>query len=428
MAIGIDLRPSSPAIATACASSIQREGFNIDYCGALPTPALAFYAQQEKIPAIMVTGSHIPFDRNGIKFYRPDGEISKVDETAILNTQIPDQQSIDQFNLPEVNTKAIALYEQRYIDFFGLNLLNGLRVGVYEHSSVARDLLRRLLITLGAEVITLERTDNFVPIDTEAVGHEDILKGIRWSKEYGLDAIISTDGDADRPLIGDENGQWLRGDIVGLLTARYLKIKQIATPVSSNSAIEMSGIFDRVLRTRIGSPYVIEGMMQFLPNEGSIAGFEANGGFLLGSPIMNPVKHLEALPTRDALLPILAVLAEAQQLNCTISKLVHSLPKRYTDSDRLQNFPSAISRKLLETWSGDLDEFARLFGIATCDISGSDNTDGLRITFKDQSIIHLRPSGNAPEFRCYTEAESPNKASALLQRMIDILNLNYPSS
>ena len=66
---------------------------------------------------------------------------------------------------------------------------------------------------LGAEVVSLERSDEFVPIDTEAVGEEDKAKARRWSVDYQLDAIFSTDGDGDRPLVADEQGEWLRGDI-----------------------------------------------------------------------------------------------------------------------------------------------------------------------------------------------------------------------
>ena len=81
--LGHDLRPSSPQIASACAAAIRSAGGQIVYAGALPTPAIALYAQQHKAAAIIVTGSHIPFDRNGIKFYRLEGEIAKADELAI---------------------------------------------------------------------------------------------------------------------------------------------------------------------------------------------------------------------------------------------------------------------------------------------------------------------------------------------------------
>ncbi|MBJ6889277.1 phosphomannomutase, partial [Vibrio cholerae] len=71
-----------------CIAAIQAQGFEAIYYGVIPTPALAYSAMQDEIPCIMVTGSHIPFDRNGLKFYRPDGEITKIDEQAILAAEV----------------------------------------------------------------------------------------------------------------------------------------------------------------------------------------------------------------------------------------------------------------------------------------------------------------------------------------------------
>ena len=85
--VGHDLRPSSPDIAAGVVAALHECGFAVSYAGALPTPALAFHALRNGWPAVVVTGSHIPFDRNGIKFYRPDGEILKEDEADIVARQ-----------------------------------------------------------------------------------------------------------------------------------------------------------------------------------------------------------------------------------------------------------------------------------------------------------------------------------------------------
>ncbi|MDB4837336.1 phosphomannomutase, partial [Marinomonas sp.] len=216
VAVGIDLRPSSPNIAKACLAAIESFGAQAIYCGPLPTPALAYYAMRNDMPAVMVTGSHIPFDRNGIKFYRPDGEISKDDEATIMDgfVAVPEnvETAVQDMNLPIIQSSAMAVFETRYKTLFPSDMLAGKKVGVYEHSSVARDVIKRLLTHFGAEVVSLERTETFVPIDTEAVSEEDKKKGLDWSKQHNLDAIVSTDGDGDRPLISDEKGHWLRGD------------------------------------------------------------------------------------------------------------------------------------------------------------------------------------------------------------------------
>lgn len=80
--IGNDLRDSSPEIKMICATVLERLGFRVADCGTVPTPALAFYASKLEAAGLMVTGSHIAADRNGIKFYCPNGEINKADENG----------------------------------------------------------------------------------------------------------------------------------------------------------------------------------------------------------------------------------------------------------------------------------------------------------------------------------------------------------
>ena len=297
-------------------------------------------------------------------------------------------------------------------------MLSGQRIAVYEHSSVARDVLREILQGLGAEVLSLGRTDIFVPIDTEAVRLEDIAQAKLWADEHAFDAILSTDGDGDRPLIGDETGAWLRGDIVGVLCAQYLAANIVVTPVSSNTAVELCDSFRKVIRTRIGSPYVIAGMdaasMEADAQTATVVvGYEANGGFLLGSEVVRNGQTLTALPTRDAVLPMLALLCMARSQGAALSQLSHALPARYTASDRLQNVTNALSSALLARLTDDLTQAALLLAPNSGDVIHVNTVDGLRLSFVNGDIVHLRPSGNAPELRCYAEAGTALQAQRL---------------
>jgi phosphomannomutase len=272
---------------------------------------------------------------------------------------------------------------------------------------------------LGAEVISLGRTNDFVPIDTEAVRPEDVIQARKWAQEYTFDAILSTDGDADRPLIGDEHGEWLRGDVVGILCAKFLGADVVVTPVSSNTLAEKSGWFSEVVRTRIGSPYVIAGMQQASSvSPGVLVGFEANGGFLLGSDVVRNGKRLLALPTRDAILPMLAVLAKAKEQGGKISTLVAGLPERYTASDRLQSFPTDESAAILKALQHDQEQATQVMAPNSGHVVSVDLTDGLRVTFSSGDIVHLRPSGNAPELRCYAESDTQTKAQSLCDQCL----------
>ncbi|WP_315905491.1 phosphomannomutase [Vibrio fluvialis] len=416
MAIAIDNRPSSPAIAQACIAALMQRGIETVYYGVIPTPALAYSAIQDAIPCIMVTGSHIPFDRNGLKFYTPDGEITKADEQAILNLN---QEFASLADLPSlsVNTDAAKQYAERYTSLFDADLLQGKRIGIYEHSSAGRDIYGQLFASLGAEVISLERSDEFVPIDTEAVSDVDKEKAKTWSKQYQLDAIFSTDGDGDRPLVADENGEWLRGDILGVLCAQAMKMQALAVPVSCNTVIETIPQFTTVSRTKIGSPYVIAEFSELAKQYQAISGFEANGGYLLGSDVKINGKILKALPTRDAVLPFIMLLSAAK--NSGIAALVNELPARYTHSDRIQNFATAKSLAILETGKSNTESLISQMGFNDAFVESVDVTDGLRLTLSNRTIFHLRPSGNAPELRCYAEANSFEQAQQIVSQVLE---------
>ncbi|WP_261857299.1 phosphomannomutase [Photobacterium sanguinicancri] len=420
VALAIDNRPSSPAMAKACIKALEQRGLEAVYYGVVPTPALAYVAMQDNIPCIMITGSHIPFDRNGLKFYRPDGEISKADEQAILNAEASFSAISD---LPElvVSQRAAMDYIARYTELFEPSLLSGRRIGIYEHSSAGRDLYALLFTSLGAEVVSLERSDEFVPIDTEAVADADKLKAVNWSKQYQLDAIFSTDGDGDRPLMADENGEWLRGDILGLLCSRAMNIEALAIPVSCNTVVESLDVFKHVERTKIGSPYVIAEFASLAKTYASIAGFEANGGYLLGSNVQVNEKTLKALPTRDAVLPALMLLVAAG--NNGISPLVNALPQRVTDSDRIQNFATEKSLQILADGQANPERLLVKLGFGNSAIKNVDVTDGLRLTLDNDDVIHLRPSGNAPELRCYAESTSIASAKQYVDKVLAEIQL-----
>jgi len=414
--VGHDLRPSSPSIAKACIKAIHDQGLKALYVGQVPTPALALKCLAEQTLGIMITGSHIPFDRNGLKFYRADGEISKFDEQAIMASDISIPKALDLLDLPDAELSCISAYEKRYIDWFSVGSLSGMVIGVYEHSSVARQSLKSILSQLGANVISLSPSDDFIPIDTEAFRQEDIESGIEWADLYTLDAICSTDGDGDRPMFADENGKWLRGDLISVLCAKYLGVNAICTPVSSNTVLEKSFYFDVIKKTKIGSPYVIDAMLGLTMNEANlVAGYEANGGFLLGSDLYKEEVVLNKLPTRDAVLPMITLLVEANATNQTVSELFLSLPSRFTASHRLQDIDIASVKSFFIELTSDLSEAGKFLVGDESAVVKLNETDGIRFTFRNDVVIHLRVSGNAPELRCYTEANSEQMADQICQ-------------
>jgi phosphomannomutase len=446
-----DLRPSTERILGAVARAIVDGGFRLEYLGRIPTPALFFRATSQRRASVMVTGSHIPFDRNGVKFARPTGEVMKVDEAGILaavsgvraweyarggpesafgddGMLLPDRARA----LPEASSSGSESYSRRYLDFFPEDGLAGRRIVVYQHSAVGRDLLVGILRGLGAQVLPMERSDSFIPIDTEDITDERLrelerLASVARDTIGDIDAIVSTDGDSDRPLVVSTTPEgkvrFHAGDLLGILVADYLRADAVVVPVSANDAVDLwfapRGV--PVKKTRIGSPYVIEGMEEFLARGGfrRIVGFEANGGFLTGSDLERDGQWLAALPTRDAVLPILAVLHLAAEKNRSLVELFSELPPRFGKAGLLDAFPARASRAILKRFASESGArelgsyFTRELGFGG--IVRSDATDGIRLYFEGGDVAHIRPSGNAPQLRIYAVASTQERANEIVR-------------
>jgi phosphomannomutase len=413
--VGWDLRASSPAISDAVIAAVRATGLTAISHGAVPTPALALASMAAGDSAVMITGSHIPADRNGLKFYVPEGEISKEDETAILAALEADHRDTTPLGSLQHSTQALPGYVERYLRAFGPDALDGLRIGVYEHSSVARGVMGQIVRALGGQTVSLARSDVFIPVDTEAVDPDTRVLLAGWAREHKLDAIISTDGDGDRPMLAGPDGALLQGDVLGPVTARTLGADTLVTPVSSNTLVDAMVGFSTIVRTRIGSPFVIAAMAQARTQDPGckVVGYEANGGFLLGFTAQGGTGALAPLMTRDSMLPMIAPLVAARAAGQDMRAQAAHLPARFTASDRVQGIASATSATLIATLSVDKVARAAFFE----DVGGEqfvDVTDGLRVTFAQDEIVHLRGSGNAPECRCYAEASEPQRAQELL--------------
>jgi len=425
VAVGGDFRPSTDRVMEAVCRATDDMGYRAINYGKVPSPAVALFGLENKIPAIMVTGSHIPDDRNGIKFNKATGEVLKEDEKGMSSqvVELDDALFGADGNFAKANSGrrdvspiAGENYVMRYLNYFSHDALHGLRIGVYQHSAVGRDVLVKILSHLGAEVTPLGRSEKFIPVDTEAIRPEDVQLAHDWAATGKFDALVSADGDSDRPLVSDEQGNWLRGDVAGILCARFLEADSISTPVSCNTAVEKCGWFKEIRRTRIGSPYVVASMLQATAGGAKrVVGYEANGGFLLNSDIESDGKKLRALPTRDAVIVMLGILLLAKAQRKTISQLAASLPARFTASDRLKDFATEKSMTIIAKFNSGSEAAAKasiekMFGGICGAVASLNRTDGLRIVFASDEIIHLRPSGNAPEFRCYAEAATDARA------------------
>ncbi len=467
-----DLRPSSDRIMGAAAQAIRDCGCGVVNAGKIPTPALIAHAMSARTAGVMVSGSHIPFDRNGIKLSRSTGEILKSDEAGIAREvsrvraeEYGTSAEASRFTskgmlkrpgqLPAVDPAAEEAYVARYRGAFASDALRGVRALVYQHSAVGRDLVPRILRELGAEVVVAGRTETFVPIDTENITDEELDRMeafvVAAEGQGTIDAVVSTDGDSDRPLVvavsppsratgeGGRRVKFLPGDLLGIVVAEYLGVDAAVVPVSANDAVDRRMVERKILlhKTKIGSPYVIDAMAD-LARQGkyrAIVGWEANGGFLTGSPLTLPGGTLAALPTRDAILPILANLVAAAAQKVDLGTLWSRLPARFGRAGLLDEIPVAVGRAIVA-------DLAPPDGVAEVDLGtaatpGADDLtrkiaavftpalgfgkavkvnalDGVRIWFDNGDIAHVRPSGNAPQLRIYANSDTQARADRIV--------------
>ena len=484
-----DRRPSTESakggIMKAVAKAIEDAGLRVDNLGKMPTSALAYYALQKGWASVMVTGSHIPFDRNGIKFNKKSGEVLKEDEPGILEAVArvrhieyarPHGDSLFKDDgtfkeglrpaLPPVNDEARQMYLRRYLDFFPPQGLKGLRIVFFQHSAVGRDLLVELFRELGSEVIPAGRSDEFVAIDTEDITQEKLQDLQKMTddaiREHGpIHAVVSTDGDSDRPLLcgvdPDNKVRFFGGDLLGIVVADYLDTDAISVPISTNDAVdfyfEKRGV--KPNKTKIGSPYVIKSMQEARSaGKSRVVGWEANGGFLTGSFIRKNKRTLEALPTRDAVLPLLAALFSSLEKRCSLVELFAQLPPRYSKAGLIDEFPQETSRALIRRFSStdeqvkevrfeekavtlvfadgnsetasksataEQQDIRQQLAIHFTPEGGSDDVvrintiDGVRIYFRNGDIAHIRPSGNAPQLRIYAVANTQTRANDIVE-------------
>ena len=494
---GSDLRTSSTRfsedspergeLAQAIAAAIRIAGMRPVYLGALPTPALTAYAISQTKGSIMVTGSHIPFDRNGYKTNTSKGELLKHHESPvnarvaevrerIYGTSFADspfagngQFKSGHRELPPADDAAANAYVRRYVDFFGPDALTGLRVLFYQHSAVGRDLIPKILRELGAAVIEAGRSEQFVPIDTENIEASQLASMQTLINEatnsFGrIDALVSTDGDSDRPLIlgvDSDTGKarFFGGDLVGMITAEFLGADAVVVPISCNDAIDRGSLSAYLEpKTKIGSPFVIADMEAAMQRgKRAVCGWEANGGFLTGSVIRRADKILPALPTRDAVLPIITVLAAAKEQRISLIDLFKQLPQRHSRAALIKEFPREKSLSMLRRYSpmdpkvcevdfsgqspqcrsadnamvecsAEVREMMRdvrqalmeHFSVARGfgDIERINFLDGVRILFNNGDVAHLRPSGNADELRIYAVADTQHRADEITHMAI----------
>jgi len=274
--VGKDTRRSGYMIENALVSGLTSVGYNVIQIGPMPTPAIAYLTESMRCDAgIMISASHNPFEDNGIKFFDNHGNKLSVESEKEIEKIFNDDDLLQQNQAVEKeigSSKRIDDVIGRYIVVIKTSFpkdltLKGLRIVLDCANGAAYKVAPTILEELGADVITINNKPNGFNINDNcgAMHPENVSNLVR---EYRADIGLALDGDADRLVVIDENGDIVDGDnLLGALSV-YLKEENLlegdacVATVMSNKALEdyLEKHKIKLLRSDVGDKYVLEVM------------------------------------------------------------------------------------------------------------------------------------------------------------------------
>jgi phosphoglucosamine mutase len=371
--IGRDTRASGPELEDALARGIASVGGNAVVAGVLPTPAVALLTLDL---GCVITASHNPPEYNGVKFFDRDGQkLSDTQEEEI--EALIDEPATGGGEIDEVGV-ATDSYLEHVVERFGSNLA-GLRIGVDCANGAYSGLAPQAFTQLGAQVTAIGDEPDGTNINVDC-GATDLRALQRTVTELGLDLGVAFDGDGDRMLAVDGNGDVVDGDQILAVLALDRKVDLVAVTVMANMGLHrlMAENGVRVVTTDVGDRYVLEALRR----EGGILGGEQSGHLI----------WLDGHVTGDGLV---AALLLCNALHGRPLAEVAAVMPRFPQAK--ENVPVANHGHLNPAIE---EEVARL-----------------NAELGDHGRVLVRPSGTEPVIRVLAEAESGSEAESLCGRI-----------
>jgi phosphomannomutase/phosphoglucomutase len=399
--VGHDARTSGPMFARAVIAGLTATGCNVFFAGMAPTPALQYAVKNHCMGGgVIITASHNPPHYNGIKVIWNDGiEISHEQEIEIENIYFENKQVLAEWNelgakheLSGVNAEYIEAIK-KHVDTAKIAKKH-YHVVVDAANSVGALAAPQLLRELGCKVTSVNANiDGTFPGRPPEPRPENLKEIAVTVKAVGADLGVAFDGDADRSIFIDENGEVYWGDKTFALIAKYFWREnphaKIVTPVSSSTLIKDVADANKgeIVWTKVGSVTVSQTMKELKAKLGG----EENGGVFYG-----PHQSVRDGAMTTAL--ILEIMAKTGE---KLSTLISEQPQYFLEKGKVEcpeNKKEKVLEKLLEQVKG--------LNISTI--------DGVKIWFEDKSAILVRPSGTEPIYRLYAEAKNQEKALKLV--------------
>lgn len=294
--IGKDPRISSDVIENALVAGLTAGGVNVYILDTVTTPNISHAVRSNNFAAgIMISASHNPYYDNGIKFFGPDG--MKLND--VLEAKIEDAIDKNEFNFNDNLGKTIksSSYKNEYVDFLVSNgtKLTGMKIGLDCANGSAYEVAVKVFKELGANVVVIGNEPNGVNIN-EGIGSTHPEKLAKLVKDKNLDFGFAFDGDADRIILVDHEGEVLDGDyIIYLLTKYYKNRGELNNNICVGTVMANLG-FKAALKeidvefseTQVGDRFV----MQRIAEQSATVGGEQSGHIILPN----------ILPTGDGVL------------------------------------------------------------------------------------------------------------------------------
>jgi phosphomannomutase/phosphoglucomutase len=400
--VGHDARTSGPMFARAVIAGLTAIGCNVFFAGMAPTPALQYAVKNHGMDGgVIITASHNPPEYNGIKVIWNDGiEISHEQEIEIENIYFESETVFAEWDklgttheLPGVNDEYIEAIK-KHVNVAKIAEKH-YHVVVDAANSVGGLTAPRLLRDLGCKVTSINANiDGTFPGRLPEPRPENLKEIALTVKAVGADLGVAFDGDADRSIFVDENGEIYWGDkTFALIEKHFLEENpnaKIVTPVSSSTLVKdiADAYKGEIVWTKVGSVTVSQKMKELKAELGG----EENGGVFYG-----PHQAVRDGAMTTAL--IMEIMAETGE---KLSKLIAEQPQYFIEKGKVE-CPEDKKEKVLEK----LLEKVKGANVSTI--------DGVKIWFEDKSAILLRPSGTEPVYRLYAEAKNQEKALKLIE-------------
>ena len=326
--IGKDTRLSGYMFENALTAGLTSSGMNVLLLGPVPTPAVGLLTTSMRADVgIMISASHNPHQDNGIKFFGPDGfklsDAAEAEIEALIETEISPAQAVNIGRAKRVDEGRFRYAERLKSTFSNGLRLDGLKVVIDCANGAAYKVAPEILWEMGATVIPVGTTPNGFNIN-EGCGSTNIRTAAETVISHGADVGICLDGDADRVMILDENGEVADGDqLMALIAGRWaaagkLNGGTLVATVMSNLGLEhfLHGRGLRLERTAVGDRYVVEAMRA--------------GGWNLGGEQSGHVIMTDFATTGDGLLAglqFLAAMVETGQPASALSRQFEKVPQ-----------------------------------------------------------------------------------------------------